>query len=67
MPSELLKLVNNCVLAQFLTLTILPSQLDLLILVLTMPQHLKFFSTMKLQKICLSMSGISQEFATGAS
>jgi hypothetical protein len=45
MPSELLKLVKWCgVLAQFfLTLTILPSQLDFLILVLTMPQHLKRF------------------------
>ena len=42
MPSELLKLVK-CVLVQFLTPTILPSQLDLLILVLTMPQHLKRF------------------------
>ena len=43
MPSEFLKLVK-CVLAQFLTLTmILPSQLDFLIFVLAMPQHMKRF------------------------
>ena len=50
MPSELLKLVECVLAAQFLTLTILPSQLDLLILVLTMTQHLKSFFNDKVAK-----------------
>ena len=65
MHSELLKLVK-CTTGAVLDTYNIASQLDLLILVLTMPQHLKSFFIMKLQTICLPMSDICQEFATGA-
>ena len=45
MHSELLELACQArvLLAQFMTLMMMPFQLDFLILVLTMPQHLKSF------------------------